>query len=282
MKTKFIIIIILLVVFCRPVATKPEFTIPPAGISVAHVIDNNETSSRDVPVDIYRPGKAKTCRKTVLVLPGWNFPRDDWQKKTDILQQADRSGFCLVFPEMGKAIYAGSYYPETTRKVFHVPSLRWISRRLLPFMRENYGIFKKGQKNYIMGLSTGGRGVAQVTLANPGIFRAGAAFSGDYNQVKMPKDRLMTAVYGSFDRFTARWKEDNPYYMADRWQTPLYLGHGRQDRIVPFAQTDEFYKQIVRLHPGLDVVLNAPEGEGHDYHYWQLEIAPAFAFFNKY
>ena len=279
MRTVFIVLI--LVLSGSPAVPESRYGKIPAGVSVIQVIDENGSSSRNVPVDIYRPEKTKTCKKQVLVLPGWDFPRDDWRNKTDIIRQAELSDFCLVFPEMGRAIYAGRYYSETARKVFNMPSLAWITKRLLPELQDKYGIFRKGQKNYIMGLSTGGRGVALISLASPGLFRAGAAFSGDYNQAGMPKDRLMTAVYGSFENFPERWKEDNPYHMADKWEMPLYLGHGKKDRVVPFSQTMEFYEKITRLHPGLDVVLNAPPAAGHDYKYWQSEIAPAFAFFNK-
>ena len=38
-----------------------------------------------IPVDVYTPEDKKVVAD-VLVLNGWSFPRDDWQKKTRILK----------------------------------------------------------------------------------------------------------------------------------------------------------------------------------------------------
>jgi hypothetical protein len=60
-----------------------------------------------------------------------------------------------------------------------MPGGAWIKEILIPFMRDGdkCGIFNDGNNNFLLGLSTGGRGVALVSCTNPGLFRAGAAHS---------------------------------------------------------------------------------------------------------
>ena len=264
---------------------------PDTGISTIYVFDgfytkdnkeDKEKPYRMVPVDIFVPKNISRCNSQILMLPGWNFPRDDWYKKTNILKEAEENGFCLVFPEMGKAVYASRYFPETKRKVFIKPSLTWINENLMKHLQTVYGMFLKVQNNFIMGLSTGARGVALVSLTNQGLFKAGCALSGDYDQSAMPKDRLMSAIYGNYEQHKDRWKKiDNPKSKSDQWAMPLYLGHGRKDKIVPFSQSKEFYKAIKKNDINIPIIFNAPETE-HNYTYWAAEIRPSFIFFNKH
>jgi len=111
-----------------------------------------------IPVDIYTPEDKKPVAD-VLVLNGWSFPRDDWQKKTRILKSAKEKGFRLIFPEMGKTNYESDYFPETKLKWSTTPGGKWVREFLLPALQQN-GILIKGGKNFVMGLSTGGRGAA--------------------------------------------------------------------------------------------------------------------------
>ena len=60
---------------------------------------------------------------------------------------------------------------------------------------------------------------------------------------------------------------------------PIYLGHGGKDAVVPFSQTESFYRALREAHPRLKVVLNAPESAGHDFAYWRSEVRPAIDFF---
>ncbi|HSV96551.1 MAG TPA: prolyl oligopeptidase family serine peptidase [Spirochaetota bacterium] len=231
-----------------------------------------------VPVDIFIPPPGGRWAGDVLVLPGWNFSRREWHSKTTILLLARERGLRMVFPDMLKSLYESRYYPETLMKWGPSPGGRWIREVLIPGMRK-YGIFLEGGNNYLLGLSTGARGVALVSLENPGLFRAGAALSGDFDQAAMKRDRLMAAMYGPYDRFPERWTTvDNPLARISEWKMPIYLGHGKKDAVVPYGQTHMFYTVLRDAHPSLPVVLSAPENAAHDFSYWQSELEPAFSF----
>jgi len=250
----------------------------PAGLSTIAVPASTDPSvTSTVPVDVFVPPGGRPAGD-VLVLPGWNFSRTEWHTKTTILLLARERGLRMAFPDMLKSLYESRYFPETRMKWGPVPGGEWIRTVFIPTMR-TYGFFKEGGANYLLGLSTGGRGVALVSLDNPGLFRAGAALSGDFNQSAMKRDRLMAAVYGPHDGFADRWATvDNPSYRISEWKMPIYLGHGKKDPVVPFEQTHALYKALVAAHPGVPVVLSAPEKAGHDFAYWQSELEPAFDF----
>lgn len=229
-------------------------------------------------VDIFQP---KSCQRTILVLPGYNHSRKRLAKETDLLAQAQAKNFCLVMPEMGRAIYSSVYFKETKRRAFKLPSARWMLETFLPKMQQQHKLLLPWQKNYILGISTGGRGAVLIALKSPGFFKGVAALSGDFDQSQMPKDKLMSAVYGPFDKFENRWyRYDNPYIRAGRWRLPLYLAHGRKDKVVPFSQSQRFYKRLKKLKPKMKIKLSA-SNNGHNYKYWNQEIKKAMVFFDN-
>lgn len=242
-------------------------------------------SLQTIPCDIYIPhGKKSTaeCAASLLVLPGWKFHRSRWYNETRLLAFADKYGFCCVFPEMGGSCYESEYFPETRMKWAATPGGAWVRGALIPFLQAGAGLFKPSGRNFLLGLSTGARGVALVSLQNPGVFTAGAALSGDYNQAAMPKDNLMTALYGSYAKRSARWQTtDNPYAeaAAGRWRMPIYIGHGKRDTVSPFAQSRDFAALIAVKCPSLPVVFHADETAGHDFTYWDSELSAVFTFF---
>ncbi len=236
-----------------------------------------------VAVDIYIPrGK---IQGDLLVLPGWRYGRQRWYKETKLLQYLKKNGFRGVFPEMNISLYASRWFPETEKRIKWQsrPGGEWIRRVLVPHLQKSHRIFLKGGSNFLLGLSTGGRGVVLCALQNPGLFTAGAALSGDYNQAAMQNDRLMTRMYGPWKEYSSRWRTvDNPWYEAvrGRWKMPLYIGHGTRDRIVPLAQSRGFYLALKKHAPGVDVVYHEAKGAGHTFRYWGSELPRIFRFFN--
>ncbi|MCP4135354.1 MAG: alpha/beta hydrolase [bacterium] len=238
-------------------------------------------TGKKIKVDIFVP-RASTVKGDLLVLPGWKFSRTRWHKETGLLTYAEKEGYRVVFPDMNTTIYESKYFPETTRKWAAMPGGMWIKKILLRRLKNTYGLFLPKKRNFLLGLSTGGRGAALVSLENPGLFTAGAALSGDYNQDKLPADRLMAAVYGPYNTCRERWTStDNPEVRAEQgeWLMPIYIGHGKKDKVVPFSQSDSFYKTLKKKYPSLRVCFNAPEKAGHDFTYWDSELEAVFAFF---
>jgi S-formylglutathione hydrolase FrmB len=215
----------------------------------------------------------------LLVLPGWNFKADRWLKETSLEKLAAEYSFMLVLPEMERSIYATHYYEETDADMRTQPTGKWLIDTLIPLISQKYNILRPDQFNAVLGLSTGGRGVLYCLLHDSVIFKAGAAFSGDYDQYTMPDDNLMTAVYGSSQKFPVRWQtNDNIFSAANSITQPLYIAHGMKDSIVPPAQSIALAKRLKQLHPGQKIKTSFPDSMGHDFRFWGSELAPALEF----
>lgn len=241
-----------------------------------------EGSKLTVAVDIYTPAEA--LRGDLLVLPGWNFSKERWYKETSLLVFADKYGYRCIFPEMKTTCYESAYFPETSLKWSELPGGVWIRYMLIPCMRKRYGIFSEKGFSCLLGLSTGARGAALISLQNPGLFKAGAALSGDYNQTAMPKDRLMQRLYGPMEVFGERWRSvDNPSAKAleGSWKMPIYIGHGGSDRVIPCSQSKAFAELLASKYPAVKTVFHSVPSAGHNFAYWNSELPAVFEFFEN-
>ena len=217
---------------------------------------------------------------TILVLPGWNFPPDDWCSKTTLCEKSTKQGYNLVFPDMGKSTYQTKVFPETRVEWRSTPTRKWLTDTLIPYLQKEFSLLIKKDRNFIVGLSTGARGVALVVLNLPKLFKGAAALSGDYNQSRIPYDNITTGYYGSYFKFKKRWDTtDNTVYRIKEFNTPIYLGHGKLDKVSPPEQTKLFYDSLVKYHPKLKVLLHMPNA-GHNYDYWESEVDKILEFFN--
>lgn len=225
---------------------------------------------------------ASEIKGNILILQGWAFPKDDWCKKSQLCEKALAAGYRLIMPEMGKSVYSRKYYKETLKEWRVFPKRGWLTDTVFKELQEKYGIMLAGQKNYIIGLSTGGRGVALIALDKPEIFTACGALSGDYDQTQMPTDRVMAGFYGNFATQAKRWQtDDNVLSRITEWKTPIYIGHGKKDAIVPPAQSKLLYDAIKKNHPNLNIKLNMPQNNAHDYKYWDSEVDNMLKFFKE-
>jgi S-formylglutathione hydrolase FrmB len=224
-------------------------------------------------VDVRTPKGA--TRADVLVLPGWNFAAADWGKHTPLYRYADSLGLRLVMPEMRTSIYASRFYPETKAGYRIAPTLTWVTDTLLTALASE-GILARGGRNFLLGLSTGARGVVRVAWATDSLFTAGAALSGDYAHLDTT-DKLLIQSYGPYSKFRARWALDEPILGAATIRVPLYLAHGEADRVVPHRHTVQLgiALRVARGDSAGTVVIR--RGAGHDWAYWSTDLLPALS-----
>lgn len=194
---------------------------------------------------------------------------------------AEKNRFLLILPEMGKTLYESQYFPETNLRWNRIPGGLFLKNHLFPLLQEKFALLTPSQGNFLLGLSTGARGVVLTALENPGLFAGAAALSGDYDQMMMPEDKLMAAVYGQIEFFPERWSgRDNPLQRAAQWRLPLFLGHGKLDTVIPPVQTLSFYEELrkkMKVKAPL-VYFEDPKGR-HDFPYWDNQLPLIFSFF---
>lgn len=240
-------------------------------------------------VQVYFPKKYRPDReaRTLIVLHGYRQRPGDWEK-TPIAKYADIYNFVVVCPAMTTTLYESKYFPETVNRWAPIPGSEFISRVLLPFVRKEFGLAKDRSRTGIFGISTGARGAVLLAVRDVKSYGAAAGLSGDYDSVSMRNDRILTSVYGPYDRFRDRWEEEvNLITMAKKLKrTPLFLGHGTTDGVVPPRQTELLIGRLNELGgtgAGYKLVVDREKsmGAGHDWKYWGSLVPDVLKFFDR-
>lgn len=217
------------------------------------------------------------AHKTLILLPGWNYSRRAWCEKSSVCEEALRRGYRLLLLEMGKSIYASRVFPETRADWRQYPTLITLRDTVLPAL-EQKSLLPPNQ-TYLLGLSTGGRGVVLLLAQLGRYFRAGAALSGDFDPHLDPRDPLLTGWYG---RYSQRWDQvDNPLRLAASLEKPLFLAHGVQDKVVPYEHTLRLHERLQQLRPSLRLELHIDPQGGHDFAFWDKYGRKALDFFES-
>lgn len=223
----------------------------------------------------------KPFRGTILVLQGWNFPNTSWSDSSNLESLASKMGFVLVMPDMGKSIYQKRNYPETRVDWRKYPTRTWLMDTMILELQNEFNLFLEGVPNYVMGLSTGGRGAFILAQENPKVFRAGASLSGDYDQSAFPDDNLYRGYFGTDPE---KWSDDeNPMSFASSWCVPMYIAHGGADKIVPVKHA-ELLQAVKVENGGIEEgwVFRIDEGAGHDYKFWASEVIAILQYFQGF
>ena len=227
-------------------------------------------------VTIYFP--SLPSKGSILMLPGWNFSRTKTCENSSFCKKALAQGYTLICPEMGKSLYASAIFTQTRKDWAIYPQLKFIVDTLLPSCQNRFKLLKNGDSNFVYGISTGARGGALVMENTNGIFISGALLSGDYDQTITLNDNLINGYYGSYKDFKDRWEGvDNPYKNSDKLKTPLFIGHGKNDKIVAFIQSEKFANALKKK--GLKINFICPQNSGHDFEFWESQTDAILKFF---
>ena len=232
-------------------------------------------------IEVYfRASKRDTILGTILVLPGWNHSVLRWCSEMKFCEKACSEGYQLVMPEMKKSTYTRKYFPESRKDMVDSPLLTWLSDTVLPFFQTNYNAFIKGGENYVIGLSTGARGAVLMAMECEGVFKKGVAYSGDFDNSRLSKDKVMNIFYGSYSKFKERWlTESNPAAMINKLKTPFFFIHGKEDKVVDYSNSVEFYQLIDRETKNHQHQLYILENQAHTYPFWDSQTDTALYFF---
>lgn len=234
-------------------------------------------------VDVQVKYPAIKSKGTILLLHGYNLPPLQWCEKTSFCQKALAKGYVLVIPNFGKTTYQEKFYPQTAAAFRTYPTRKWIRDTVIAGLQEKLHLLLPGAPNFVLGLSTGARGAALLSVDLPQIFKAAGCLSGDYDQTKLQAEKIYTLYYGEYKKYAAVWKnDDNLHTLIHHWQTPVYLAHGDQDKICPVSQTVNFYHLLVKTHPWLKVVYNIAKNQQHDYTFWGSQTEGVLKFFDGF
>jgi S-formylglutathione hydrolase FrmB len=216
----------------------------------------------------------------ILVLPGWDFERHRWLTETGLRALAKEKHWRLILPEMHRSVYAPKYYPETTNAAANEKTGTWLTDTFIPAVQAKYEILTSLEQNFVMGLSTGGRGAVYCLWKRPDLFSAAATLSGDFDPTLTPSDRLMTDVFGGYSRFKSRWGNDaNLLAMAPEIKKPLYIAHGYEDQVVSATQSKVLFAALKSNNKKTELHLRA--GAKHDFKFWDGEVNAVLYYFSS-
>lgn len=223
-----------------------------------------------------------TPRGTILLLHGYNLPYMQWCEKTDLCSKALARGYTLIIPDFGKSTYQEKFYPQTADAFRVYPTRKWIRDTVIAQLQQRLRLLLPGQQNYVLGLSTGARGAALLAIDLPQVFKASACLSGDFDQSKLPNEKIYTLYYGKFSQYAHIWKtDDNLHAMIQRWKTPVYLAHGALDKVCPPGQTTAFYRLLQQKCPQVIAEYHLVKNQQHDYTFWGSQTKPVLDFFDR-
>lgn len=219
---------------------------------------------------------------TILLLHGYNLPYMQWCDKTDFCTLALKNGYTLIIPDLGKSTYQEKFYTQTNPLFRIYPTRKWMRDTLITSIQKQFKLLVKGQHNFVLGLSTGARGAALLAVDLPAIFKGAACLSGDYDQTKLPFEKIYHNYYGDFKTYKAVWQsDDNLHTLIQQWQIPVYLAHGELDKICPVSQTKNFYALLKKNHPKLKCTYVIAKEHKHDYLFWGSQTNGVLKFFNE-
>ena len=219
---------------------------------------------------------------TLIILHGWKLPPMELCDKTSICKKALERGYILIIPDMGKSIYSSKFFKETRKDWQIYPDFNFFTDSIIGFIHKRFSLLLPGQNSFIYGISTGGKGAIITALNLPKIFKGAASLSGDYDQTKIPNDKIYAGFYGPISKYYERWKNfDNIVTRIKEFNVPVYIGHGRLDNIVPVSQSIEFYDSLTKYNPGLIKTLHIDKTASHNYTYWGSEVENILNFFDR-
>jgi len=225
---------------------------------------------------LYPEGQPKGC---MLILQGWNFPRTDWCDSTNLCSMALEEGYVLICPDMGKSIYANKTYPQTRQDWLKYPTRSWLVETVIKNLQDSLGLFMPDGNNFVVGLSTGGRGALLVALDLPNVFSAAACLSGDYDQSKFPSDNLYKGFFGPMNKFPELWEGvENPIRRINELKSAVYISHGDLDEVCSIEHSEILYNAI-KSETVVKTVFKIGEGMAHNYAFWNSEVAAILDFF---
>lgn len=224
--------------------------------------------------------KKKKLRGTILALPGWSYPYSHWCDSTELCDLALDYGYNLIMPTIGKSIYTKKIYTQTRSDWKKEVTTDWFDQVFIPYMQDSMGLLTQEESNYILGISTGARGALILAEEQPGLFKAIALMSGDYDQHQFPNDNLYKGYFGSIEQYPELYSGDeNPMTDLGELKCSVLIIHGLNDKIVNPAHSEYLFDKL-DLGDEHEKILRTNSAAGHNYSFWSEEMTKVIDFFN--
>lgn len=217
----------------------------------------------------------------ILFLNGWNMNPEEICRASAICSLAQKYGYNIIVPHMGKSVYASIDTKYTRSDYRQLKKISWLSDSLLPRLQSKGISFQKNGNNHIIGISTGARGAVLFAAKLPDVFQTLILLSGDYDQCIDTNDLLMINTYGHYSLNPKCWKSiDNPLQASSGLKCNVFIGHGKNDKVVKpeHSYLLENKLQNNSLMKSKKIETYFPDAAGHDWKFWREGIERGMEF----
>jgi len=216
---------------------------------------------------------------------------DSWTRSTDIERLSRRSPMIIAMPEGGSVGFYSDWMTGPKWETFHTVELPGLLA----------SAYRASGRQAIAGLSMGGFGALAYAARHPDQYAAVASFSGITHTLISPahsqnyvgliesegEDPL--ALWGDPERDVDRWREHNPYDLAERLRgRPVFIscGNGEPGPLdgtgaswdeIEWSLNEENKALADRLEGyGVDAEMRLYGDGTHDWPYWERELGHAW------
>lgn len=217
-------------------------------------------------------GALQDC-PVVYLLHGLSDNCTGWSRYTAVERYAREKGAAVIMPEVQRSFY--------TDMTFGLKYFTYIQEELPAICARMFGLSRKREKNYIMGLSMGGYGTLKCGLTAPERYAGCASFSA----VTEIGERVADSDGGRREEFRAIFGPE--LEVPAQVQLKALLGDRQAEDLPRFFVTcgeqDSLYPQNCRFaaalsEKGCDVTFRHWEGD-HQWSFWDDSVKMAFAYF---
>lgn len=130
----------------------------------------SEVMGMTTSLEVILPDQGKLGEAPVVyLLHGLSDNCSNWSRFTAVERYAEARGAAVVMPEVQRSLYADM--------ALGIDYFGYVQRELPQICQRLFGLSRRREKNYVMGLSMGGYGALKCALTSPRQYAGCAAFS---------------------------------------------------------------------------------------------------------
>jgi putative tributyrin esterase len=211
---------------------------------------------------------------TLYLLHGLSDDHIIWQRRTAVERYVAGLNLAVVMPAVQRSFYTDTV---TGQRYW-----TFIGEELPALTRYFFPLSADREDNFVAGLSMGGYGAFKLALTYPDRYAAAASLSGALDVVRILEDeeeaRRQEFAYIFGQAADVAGGPDDLFHLATqiacrRRRPALYQACGTEDHL--YADNVRFHTHLQSL--GLAVTYQESPGAGHDWAYWDEQIARVIA-----
>ena len=256
-----------------------------------------ETEAEDLTLDLFIPNEIHETVPCIVVIQGGGFKSQDGQRFRHFAKYIAENHYAAALIS-----YRGlpdNTYKTTIRDVRS--AVCYICRNSVKYSIdiENIGVMGRSAGATLTALlAVGGNelfekknecdsGIIKAAVAYAGVFDFIARYTDSSHIVLQPNIKTKIASNSEwigcpFSEDNQSWKNASAIYHADKKDPPILFIHCKDDRVVPWIQSQEMYNKMKDAGIAAEVLYFESGGHGFQVNDRELYLQPMLSFFKKH